>query len=152
MALRTRRFPLVLVPLLVIAGSCDDSPTGTGLSDLSRARTLWSQNGFTDYDYTLTQSCFCGFVGQARVGVRDGAVVSVNSLETGEAIPVEFLRFRTVEGAFDLIQSFLNEQADRRVEVRFHDRLGYPVSGFLDIFQVADEELQFEIEDLEPAG
>lgn len=152
MALRTRRFFLALVPLMAIAGSCDDAPTGTAVLDLTRARTLWAQHGFADYDYTLTQSCFCGFAGRARVEVRDGAVVSVTSIETGEAIPVELLRIRTVESAFAVIQTFLDAEGERRVDVRFHDRLGYPVSGNLDLAMVADEELHFEIEDLEAAG
>ena len=62
------------------------------------------------------------------------------------------MRFGTVEDAFDLIQAFQESEDDRRVDVRFHDRLGYPVSGFLDIFQIADEELHFEIKELEPVG
>ncbi|MGH7565109.1 MAG: DUF6174 domain-containing protein [Gemmatimonadota bacterium] len=151
MLLRIHGFSLALVSLATIAGSCDDSPTGTTAFDLSRARTLWAQHGFADYEYTLTQGCFCGFVGRARVGVRDGTVVSAASLETGEAIPVEFLRIRTVEGAFELIRTFLDDEGDRRVDVRFHDRLGYPVTGDLDLARIADEELHFEIEDLEPA-
>ncbi len=149
MSHRIHGFLFALVPLATIAGSCDDSPTGSIASDLSRARTLWAQRDFADYDYTLTQGCFCGFVGRARVEVRDGTVVSVTGLESKEAIPIEFLRIGTVEEAFDLIESFVVEEGDRRVDVRFHDQLGYPVSGFLDIFQIADEELHFEIEDLE---
>ncbi len=151
MSFRPHRLPLALVPLMAIAGSCDDAPTGTAFFDLARARTLWARHGFADYDYTLTQNCFCGFVGRARVEVRDGAGVSATDIETGEAIPLEVLRIRTVDGAFAVIQTFLEEEGERRVDVRFHDRLGYPEIGDLDLAMVADEELHFEIENLEAA-
>lgn len=146
------RLAFLLAVLVAVATGCDGSPMGTGILDLVRARTLWAEHGPRDYDFTLTQTCFCGFVGRARVAVRNGEAVSAADLETGEPLPLEALWIRTVESAFDAIQLFLDEEGERRIDVTFHEDLGYPVSGFLDIFQIADEELQFEIEDLGPAG
>lgn len=146
------RRPVEFLPLFLVGALvCTDGPTGTGAFNISRGRTLWRQHGFSDYDFTLTQGCFCGFVGRARVQVRDGEAVSITEIGSGDAIPLELLRIRTVEHAFDVIQSFLEDEGDRSVEVRFHDRLGFPLMGNLDIARIADEELHFEIEDLEPA-
>lgn len=148
---RMARSLIAVIAFSLIVG-CEDSPADATAFDLARARTLWAQSGIADYDFTLDLGCFCGFVGLARIEVRGRTAVSATSLETGEAIQIEALRIRTVDHAFDVIQSFLESEQDRRVEVDFDRRLGYPVSGFLDIFRIADEELRFEITDLEPTG
>lgn len=148
---RMARSLIAVIAFSLIVG-CEDSPADATAFDIARARTLWAESGIADYDFTLDLGCFCGFVGLARIEVREGTAVSATSLETGAAIQIEALRIRTVDHAFDVIQSFLESEEDRRVEVEFDRRLGYPVSGFLDIFRIADEELRFEITDLEPTG
>ena len=150
----TRMLLAIAMAALISAGaSCSDDPVGSSTDDprearavLDAARDRWERRGPSSYDYTIDQACFCAFVGRARVEVRDGVVTRVTRLEDGEDVASG--GFGPVEGLFDQIVSRLDLGADR-VELSFDPELGYPTSALVDVFQIADEELNFRVETLE---
>ena len=68
--------------------------------------SIWEENKFEDYDFTLQISCFCiiEYTMPKRIEVRDNKVVSV------EGTPFEDLNdisYRTIDGFFELRRTFL---------------------------------------------
>lgn len=141
-----KRASLLLVAAITMtAATCSRDPVGP-YSELAAARSLWEQRGPADYDFTYDVSCFCAFVGRAEVEVRGGEVVRATDVATGEALNADW--FPTIEALFDQIASLLDLGADRH-EVVYDAELGYPRSAFVDVFQMADEEMNARVERLE---
>ncbi|HKY60499.1 MAG TPA: DUF6174 domain-containing protein [Gemmatimonadota bacterium] len=126
-----------------------EGPTGTTAFDLAKARSLWHRNGFDFYELITLQECFCGFTGTVRISVVDGVAGSAIDLVTGERVPVDVLRIGTVEDVFQTIEFYLEQGGT--VDVSFDDRLGYPVTGRLDLPDHSDAGFHFEVLSLEPS-
>lgn len=119
--------------------------------NLDEARRRWTAQGFTSYEYRLTQLCFCPVevVRPYIVRVHDGTVVDVRDAETGAAAP-SFYRARTVPELFEVIDDALDRNADSLV-VEYHAQFGYPTRITIDYDrQTADEELGLRAEALAP--
>ena len=141
----------------------DGVPAGTALivvvdayppeiqAALDDARARWATAGGTDYDMTLSVSCFCLIVPEdpgARVDleVRNGVVVSAVT-ENGIVVDPLPSLFRTVEELFDEIQGAIDERA-ARISVTYHAD-GYPSDLFIDrVSLMADEEIGYTIHSL----
>jgi hypothetical protein len=119
---------------------------------LNQARAQWRSQGFPDYRYTFQRSCFCApaSLEPAVVTVRGGAVVAVDRVTDGAVLDPSF--YYTVEGLFGLLEEAIDgDAAELRVE--YDAALGYPRSAFIDrSAMIADEELGFEVSNLQPLG
>lgn len=140
-----RSWYLLAAVATLTAATCSDDPIGP-YGELEAARTRWGQRGPADYDFTYDVSCFCAFVGRANVEVRNGEVVRATDAESGDPLTASW--FPTVEDLFDQIASLLDLGADR-YEVVYDPEFGYPRSAFVDVFNIADEEMRARIERLE---
>lgn len=118
---------------------------------LQAARRRWEAQGFTSYEFRLTQLCFChpAVVRPYIIRVHDGAVINVRDAETGAAPPA-FYRARTVPELFGVIDDALDRDADS-LDVEYHAQFGYPTLITIDYeTQVADDELGLRAEALVP--
>ncbi len=111
------------------AASCSPvaGPTGDGSGSEMELRTRWLQwraLGPRSYSYELRRSCFCTVdaITPARVEVRDGRVVDIRALATGEPLPLRFVP--TIDSLF--AWAIAEAERDGHVEVMYDQRLSYP--------------------------
>jgi hypothetical protein len=154
---RQRRVVLVLFLLLTpvaLGAQCSIlSPGGGDPRSLDEARERWEAAAVDDYTLVLRRSCFCIAREPVRIEVRDGQSVSYTLVGTGQPLPAEQREwYPTVAGLFE----FLQEARDRdaaRIDVRYHDRLGYPVHVWVDYDErLADEEMGYDIDSFEASN
>lgn len=143
---RRGRAPHLLAVALALGAAltaCSD-PFGPEQAELERARALWEARGAEDYRYEFRTLCFCLNL-HGLVEVRDGAVVAVTDLETGEPVTGDpFDRYPTVEELFDTLAQWIAREPFR-MEVTYDPELGYPRSASFDFEEtVIDEEQAFE--------
>lgn len=151
----TRRLSNSLIAILglsLLACGTSTDPDGVGFVDdrpatlaaLQQARGRWSSLGISDYQYAFQRSCFCApdFRAPVRIGVRQGEVAEVTSVETGQPRPVE--GYPSVDDLFARLQEALDSGAEN-VEVTYDPGLGYPTRFFIDqSTRIADEEFWVE--------
>ena len=111
-------------------------------------RRFWNQQNISNYDYTLSNSCFC--IGDARgpvvIKVRNGQTSSITSVATGKDVKEYFQNYNTIPKLFDVIQDAINRKA-ASLNVRYNARFGYPTQIDIDYnSQIADEERYLTIE------
>lgn len=111
-------------------------------------RRFWNQQNISNYDYTLSNSCFC--IGDARgpvvIKVRNGQTSSITSVATGKDVKEYFQNYNTIPKLFDVIQDAINRKAFS-LNVRYNARFGYPTQIDIDYnSQIADEERYLTIE------
>ncbi|MEH2374708.1 DUF6174 domain-containing protein [Nostoc sp.] len=112
-------------------------------------RRFWNRQNISNYDYTLSNSCFC--IADARgpvvIKVRNGQTTSITSVATGKPVNPEFFQnYNTIPKLFDVIQDAINRQAFS-LNVRYSARFGYPTQIDIDYnSQIADEEKYLTIE------
>ena len=111
-------------------------------------RRFWNQQNISNYDYTLSNSCFC--IGDARgpvvIKVRNGQTSSITSVATGKDVKEYFQNYNTIPKLFDVIQDGINRKAFS-LNVRYNARFGYPTQIDIDYnSQIADEERYLTIE------
>lgn len=120
-------------------------------AELQTARQRWRTNGLVTYHFEFQWRCFnChpNFRELARVEVRDGSVVGVTTLATGEPLPPDQWVHYTVEGLFDWIEAKLALHPEL-MRVSFDPVRGHPVLGFYDQSgMLADEEMGFDLSSL----
>ena len=120
-------------------------------AELQAARQRWRTNGLVTYQfqfYWRCISCHPIFRKLVRVDVRDGSIVGVTKLATGEALPPDQWVHYTVEGLFDWIEGKLALHPEV-IWVKFDPVLAHPVSGFYDQSSLMnDEEMGFELSSL----
>jgi len=120
-------------------------------AELQAARQRWRTNGLVTYQfqfYWRCISCHPNFRELVRVDVRDGSIVGVTKLATGEAVPRDQWVQLTVEGLLDWIEGKLAMHPEY-IRAEFDPVLGYPVSGFYDQSSLMnDEEMGFELSSL----
>jgi hypothetical protein len=122
-------------------------------AELQAARERWRTNGLVTYQFQFYWRCIVchpNFRELVRVDVRDGSIVGVTKLATGEALPPDQWVHYTVEGLFDWIEGKLALHPEV-IRVTFDSVLGHPVSGFVDQSSLMnDEEMGFELNSLGP--
>ncbi|MEH2235614.1 DUF6174 domain-containing protein [Nostoc sp.] len=112
-------------------------------------RRFWNQQNISNYDYTLSNSCFCtpDARGPVIIKVRNGQTTSITSVATGKPVNPEFFQnYKTIPKLFDVIQDAINRKAFS-LNVRYSARFGYPTQIDIDYnSQIADEEKYLTIE------
>jgi hypothetical protein len=121
-------------------------------AELQAARQRWRTNGLVTYHFHFKWwgcvNCHPNFTELVRVDVRDGSIVGVTKLATGEALPPDQWVHYTVEGLFDWIEGKLALHPEV-IAVTFDPVLGHPVSGFVDQYSLMnDDEMGFELSSL----
>ena len=126
---------------LLLLGACA-SPT-TPENDLADYRTLWETQRLTDYTFDVRRVCYCQFVGDVRVTVKDGVITGVTELASEVARDPD--TFRTIDGLFDLVQDAYDRDA-HEVQVDFNPSRGYPTRIWIDYVEMMmDEEMGFTL-------
>ncbi|HEX2080664.1 MAG TPA: DUF6174 domain-containing protein [Longimicrobium sp.] len=116
--------------ILALALAACDSPTESADVALEVHRRIWERQGIDDYRYELTRYCFCARL-DVGVQVRDGQVVEVRDMESGQVLPQErWEEVRTVDQLFESIRRA--RERGEFDEVRYHPTLGYPLYADLD--------------------
>jgi len=139
----------------ILASSCS-SPTAEEL-ELERNENLWQSQNFSSYDFTLERQCFCSedYKGPVNIQVRNGTVVSVTYVSSGELVDSEIFRNAdTIEELFGIIrdayegENNFNLKAEM-VDVTYHPEMGYPLTILMDISKnIMDEETGYTVEEL----
>jgi hypothetical protein len=128
--------------------SCASSMTPAE-REMGSARDRWRSHGFVSYDFTVRQLCFCPveITQPTLVQVRNGAVVSATSVETGAA--VDLRTGKTIDEIFDDIDRTFDR--GRVVKVTYDATYGYPTEAQLDrIEQAIDDEGHYFITSFQP--
>lgn len=112
--------------------------------DLTAARSLWKQKGKTTYSFTQQMSCFCmtDYTRPITYKVVDGKQTwSLVYADDNTPVSSEInMNFYTVEWAFDLIDSAIEEHV-ASLTVSYDELTGYPKSVSIDYNEmIADEE------------
>jgi len=147
------RFGWLAALLLFAATGCTD-PTGSlgvpGADRISAQRALWESQNIDDYTFETRRLCFCGFVGWLEVTVEGGVVQSITVLEQ-EDVPASVAEeYPTVDELFDILAEAVEKDAVR-IDVTWHETLGYPETFYIDYSRnIADEELGHDIRLLSP--
>jgi hypothetical protein len=135
-----RYIPLTAALLLAACGG--DSTTAPA-NHLGEQRALWASQGLTDYTFDVVRICYCQFVADVRVTVKDGVITGVTELASEVARDPEL--FRTIDGFFDLVQDAYDRDA-HEVQVEFDPSRGYPTRIWIDyVLMIADEEMGFTL-------
>ena len=135
-----RYIPLTAALLLAACGG--DSTTAPA-NHLGEQRALWASQGLADYTFDAVRICYCQFVADVRVTVKDGVITGVTELASEVARDPE--TFRTIDGLFDLVQDAYDRDA-HEVQVEFDPSRGYPTRIWIDYVQmIADEEMGFTL-------
>ena len=122
--------------------------------DLSVNMRRWHDQGYSSYDYVVSNQCFCVLGGvPVRVSVRDAQVVSVVYVSTG--LPLEsnlVSSYGDVERLFRLIDDAIAAHA-ASIRATYDPVLGYPADVFIDYARnVADEESGFRVTSFTPVA
>jgi hypothetical protein len=114
----------------------------------------WQAAGVDHYEVLYDGLCFCFPQPDGTVLVRDGEILSVRDLRTGEEIDNPLLDrpfgFNSVERVFSIIAGAISYHAVR-IDVDYHPELGYPTRVYIDyVYEIADEEVGMRLTDLRP--
>ena len=139
--IRSMRYIRLTAALLLAA--CGGDSTTAPANHLGEQRALWASQGLTDYTFDVVRICYCQFVADVRVTVKDGVITGVTELASEVARDPEL--FRTIDGLFDLVQDAYDRDA-HEVQVEFDPSRGYPTRIWIDyVLMIADEEMGFTL-------
>ncbi|MDX1617916.1 MAG: DUF6174 domain-containing protein [Balneolaceae bacterium] len=145
--------PLISITALFILAGCENnviqSTGGEVPPSLQNAKQRWESLNIQHYAVEVEQRCFCGGPIDYRMTVRNGEVVEVVDLRTGEQ--VAWLEpYFTISDWFD----WLEKAASRdpvKFDLEFNSQYGYP--AFVDYDQskqIADEEMHLILQNFQP--
>jgi hypothetical protein len=129
-------------PLPGVVGS-DASKTET-----AAARERWERSGIDDYSFSVDVVCFCTIAGRFDVVVEGGVPLSVT--REAKAVDIkqfEFIEF-TVEGLYELAETWNGGNGPDRMVASFDPDLGYPIDLRIDaISEAMDDEVTVVVHD-----
>jgi uncharacterized protein DUF6174 len=149
---RCRMRPSLLLTSLLaaalVSSGCHDV-TGPGdRSALQANRQKWSQNGFSDYTFTLRMDCFCAINGPVRVLVIADSARQVTMESTGEVLNASWIP--TIKKLFDFIDQEIARPA-AVLQVTYDATLGYPTKIVADpIANAVDDEITYTVSNVSP--
>ena len=120
--------------------------------DLAVNLRRWRDHGYVDYDYVVSNQCFCVLGGvPVRVVVRGNQVVSALYASTGQPLAANVAGwYGTIEGLFAMIDRAIAARA-ASIRASYDQALGYPADVFVDyVTNAADEEAGFRVTSLTP--
>lgn len=146
-----RRPASTIALLAIVLTACDvEGSLGPRASfQLRQAERQWDRQQLSSYDYDFLRLCFCAYVSELRVRVRNGVVVSAVRIADGVALSQsELADIPTVDGLFEIAKTAVAE-ADE-VTVEYHPTLGYPQDISIDWYARAiDDEVSYLARNLE---
>ena len=120
--------------------------------DLSRNMLKWQSQGYSSYDYVVSNQCFCVMGGvPVRVSVRGNLVVGIHYVSDDQSLPPDLaVLYRDVDGLFRVIHDAISARA-ASVNATYDPTLGYPADVFIDnIKNAADDEFGFHVVSFTP--
>lgn len=140
---------LLLIGLALTLAACSDAlgPNGASTVNLASAKARWLSHGLTDYQITMTQSCFCANVHPLRLTILSDTVRTATDLVTGQAIDPRL--GMTVPQLFDFVATGIAKPA-AKLDVGYDAVYGFPYEIDYDFsVQVADDEGSISVRDLQ---
>jgi hypothetical protein len=107
---------------------CSDDPFGViDERALAAAQARWEAADLLDYQVEFHQSCFCPHPQDfTRLVIRDGQVVSAESLDSVPISGIPLTAWLTVPAAFDLIANAAKQDVYTDIKATYDPTLGYP--------------------------
>ena len=120
----------------------------TDVADVVAAQSTWTSANASNYNFTLTQYCFCPTRNALRIEVRDGVVQRASDVFTGKPVADSDLkRLPTLNGLFDLVMDGYKRHA-AVVQVQINSQYSFPEKIFIDYdLRLADEEARYQVTD-----
>jgi hypothetical protein len=132
---------IIMVALLFL--SCTKSGEN---EDLSRNRAIWNSKNLSNYEFTLTVSCFCteAVAGPHLIKVVDDTIASVNDKPYD---PSTMGLLLTIDGLFTYVEKSI-ERKPYQKNITYNSLYGYPESVYFDFEKtMADEETGYQVTD-----
>ena len=136
---------LIITALALTVVACNDND-GADVSPEQQAldsnQTLWSNQGFTHYQYTYSVGCFCLPEENIVVVVEDNVVTDAFYTPSGLALTEERkARLLIVEELFAIVQDAIDSEADE-LRVEYDGTRGFPTTIDIDYSHtIADDEI-----------
>lgn len=118
------------------------------LYELTHNQKKWYAKRPYTYQYVLKRECECGddYKDPVYIKVRHGSVSQAYTESDRDVMK----RAKSIDQLFDVIRDEINVKA-AKINVKYHPRLGYPTSIYIDFsLRIDDEEMLIKIADLEP--
>jgi hypothetical protein len=140
--------------IVLVSGCMNPVPVENDYTGIQKAldagKSRWASLGFQHYQFDYSFSGMALDAGNLyTIEVSDNTIVSVydNSHDTWQNSS-DFIRYRTVNDIFKLIQQSINEKACKIV-VQYDPAAGYPSKVYIDRDEkVSDEETSLKAENL----
>ena len=114
------------------------------------ARQNWELTAPRDYRFVLERRCYCAGPNRVRIQVRDGKVVGVEDLETGQVLtdPATLRHYPTIDEILALIDRAMTRHPDN-LTITYDRHLGYPARVYIDdSYRMADDEIDYRISEV----
>jgi hypothetical protein len=145
---------MAIVAMLLLSG-CGlivDPELGEARRNLNVSKSLWRARGYSNYDFVISNQCFCVLGGvPVRVSVRNGVVVAAVYVNNDHPLTGEISTYyKDVIGYFKVIEDAIDSHP-ASIRANYDSGHGYPVDVFIDYdSHAADEEFGFAITSLTP--
>jgi hypothetical protein len=130
---------IILVALFLL--SCTKSGEN---EDFSRNRAIWDRKNLSNYEFTLTVSCFCpeAVAGPHLIKVVDDTIASVNDKPYDHSTMGLLM---TIDELFTYVGKSI-ERKPYQKSITYNSLFGYPESVYFDFEKtMADEEMGYQI-------
>jgi hypothetical protein len=151
--------PLLIIALVVAAAVAALAFSGAFSGGAASANTpdtpqaLWQSQAVESYRYTLQVGCFClvELTQPVIIEVQDGQVASITYVADGAAANPEFFAaYNSIDKLFTVIYE-AEAQDPARLDVKYDDTFGVPLSVNIDISELlAEEEIYLTVTDFQP--
>ncbi len=144
-----KQWSFLLLPLLLF-GACSLFDDDDSLLDVERHWRAWERLGIDTYEYDLTVSCFCPYVGPVRLQVRADTVFSATVLDTEQPFGPEYARTMTLDELYGIVLEAVVEEA-HKVEIDYDETYDFPTRVDIDYIEDAvDDEVRYTAENFRP--
>ncbi len=152
---------LILCGLAAFMTACSSDEEVSG-PDARRALlaekwAVWRSLKLSEYDFEFTRECFCAGLTRTpvQISVKDGVVVEVRVVETGDVVSpedVEEFFDITIEDLFRMIERAIGSDP-AAMTIKYDKVAGYPRSLRVDpVLGLADEEYGFVTQLVDTSG